>query len=135
MQSSQSGLMITSALEILLLSRNRLVGRIPTEIGHLSHLTMADLSLNRLSSTLPSQLSKIASLEELILHENYFEGSVEDLLFASDSLMVLSLEENDLLTGTMPASLCHLDALGFNCRADLCGCWCDCSMSPSNSTT
>jgi hypothetical protein len=110
-----------------------LEGAIPTEIGHLSRLTVMDLSLNRLTSTLPLQLRNIASLEQLVLHENDLEGNVEDLSFASDSLMVLSLEENDLMMGTMPASLCDVDALGFSCSGNLCGCWCDCSMN--NSTT
>ena len=49
---------------------NRLIGRIPRELGGLANLQTLELHRNRLTGPIPSELGNLANLGRLYLHEN-----------------------------------------------------------------
>ncbi|KAL3599523.1 hypothetical protein D5086_007441 [Populus alba] len=74
-------------LDTMLMQENRISGMIPSEIAHLSNLTVLNLTSNSLNGTIPAEINQMSSLEQLFLSHN-------------------------LLTGAIPAALCQLPRLG-----------------------
>ncbi|XP_050945733.1 receptor-like protein EIX1 isoform X2 [Cucumis melo] len=58
------------------LSHNNLVGTIPAEIGEMEVLESLDLSFNKLSGPIPRSLSKLSSLGVLVLSHNNLSGEI-----------------------------------------------------------
>jgi len=75
----------------LSLSRNRLAGRIPAEVGGLSRLTWLWLSDNQLKGHVPPALGKLENLEVLNLVRNGLSGGFPRELTGLINLRVLGL--------------------------------------------
>ena len=69
-------------LEDLDLSSNYLTGTLPTELGQLSKLSFLDVSFNALKSQIPPELGRLESLFTLILASNSFVGGIPSQLAA-----------------------------------------------------
>ncbi|KAL6850274.1 hypothetical protein ACP4OV_020901 [Aristida adscensionis] len=88
------------SLDILDISSNQLVGPIPERLNNLVYL---DLSGNNLSGTLPSDIWAPV-LQELILFKNSISGTLHCSLLQLPQLEFFDLSEN-LLHGTLPNCL------------------------------
>ena len=97
-------------LTILRLSRNQLRGEIPAELGNLPNLTFLYLSINQLSGELPTALGNLYALERLSLRENEFTGPIPSWLSRMTNLQVLSLRYNRF-SGPIPSWLGRLGNL------------------------
>lgn len=90
------------------------------------------MSSNHFSSSIPSSLSNLIKLTNLLLHDNSLTGSLDRCISPANqsNLQVVDLS-NNLLTGSIPASVFALDsiiviALVKNCltttlTTDMCG--------------
>jgi len=58
------------------LSRNNLIGKIPSNIGKLASLEFLDLSRNKLVGSIPTSLAQINRLTMLDLSHNYLSGEI-----------------------------------------------------------
>jgi len=83
----------------LLLPEVGLKCELPTSLADLKSLRKVDMSRNQLYGTLPLAIASMPSLETVLLFENRFAGVTP--CFASDSLEVLRLANNDL-EGSIP---------------------------------
>ena len=92
------------------LPSNHLEGRIPPELGSLTHLTRLDLSLNSLSGPIPAELGGLTGLTLLDLRRNRLSGPIPSELGGLTSLRVLALGIN-ALEGPIPAALGSLSGL------------------------
>ena len=88
----------------LALDQKGLSGRIPAELGMLSHLSLLQLTDNELKGAIPTELGNLSKLELLILTENELSGEIPSELRGLSSLSELSLTGNDL-TGAIPAEV------------------------------
>lgn len=99
----------STSLEHLLVSGNRLEGRIPPTITDLLNIVVLNMSGNRLSGTIPSGFSQLlmnGSIQRLDLSQNSLSGTIpKDLLGFSpmSTLVSLNLSHNSL-TGSIPFS-------------------------------
>ncbi len=85
--------------------RNRgLTGRIPPELGQLSHLWMLLLDGNRLGGTIPPELGNLTRLQILSLAGNRLTGTIPPELGNLLNLQQLWLADNRL-TGSLPLEL------------------------------
>ena len=97
---------------------NRLIGRIPRELGDLANLRRLELYRNRLTGPIPSELGNLANLLTLSLGENDLDGAIPPELGNLANLRLLYLHENDL-TGSIPPELGNLTELrGLNLAAN-----------------
>jgi Leucine Rich Repeat len=159
---------VTGALAV---NNNRFEGTIRDSFDNFGSLTFADYGMNMLSGLVPESIFAVPTLETLYLSDNDLSGSLpaafaaapvlRDLFLdtnmlagtvpsiASDQLRTLTrlrLEEN-LLTGTMPASICllrgdaadGLQVLQADCAGSRpkleCFCCTGCFPMPANATT
>ena len=83
---------------------NGLAGRIPRELGDLTHLQVLFLYRDRLTGPIPADLADLADLRHLNLGENDLTGPIPPELGGLVNLRNLSLHENDL-TGSIPPEL------------------------------
>ncbi|CAB9514816.1 Leucine Rich Repeat [Seminavis robusta] len=116
---------------------NQLTGPLPSELGQLQRLDRLILYSNQLTSTIPRELQGVPFLSELMLDDNFLEGNVDNMTFASPLLKTFHIQENIMLTGTIPMVLCILeDGLEFDCMpGHLCGCSsCDCDFFNTSTT-
>ena len=95
-------------LEILRLSANNLGGPIPPELGGLTQLSILFLDTNGLSGPIPAELGKLANLRTLKLGQNELSGSIPTELGDLANLRDLSLGGNGYLSGPIPAELGNL---------------------------
>uniref|UniRef100_A0A0C9S3T0 TSA: Wollemia nobilis Ref_Wollemi_Transcript_14684_3494 transcribed RNA sequence n=1 Tax=Wollemia nobilis TaxID=56998 RepID=A0A0C9S3T0_9CONI len=103
----------------LLLSENRLSGRIPDSLcSESSYLSFLDLSKNRLTGMISPDLGNCSWLEVLNLAENNLQGEVPKELASLTFLSILNLKGNRL-KGVVPSNIANwtelrvLD-LGYN---------------------
>ena len=94
------------------LSRNRLAGGIPHELGGLVNLRYLDLGGNDLSSSIPPELGNLANLRSLDLAGNELLGSIPPELGNLLNLESLYLDSNYELSGAIPSELGRLSNLG-----------------------
>ena len=94
-------------LQRLELYGNQLSGVIPPELGNLTDLQRLNLSINQLSGAIPSELSELAYLQDLSIHRNRLSGAIPPELGNLANLEQLSLSENQL-TGAIPSELGNL---------------------------
>lgn len=99
-----------SAVE-LFLNENKMIGRIPTEIGLLGGLEEVKLSRNFHNGTIPSEVGLMTSLIRILFNENSLMGTIPPLRDLSN-LELLSLRTNKL-TGTIPPAINNLTNLDF----------------------
>ncbi|CAB9510717.1 Leucine Rich Repeat [Seminavis robusta] len=126
---------------------NFLTGTIPTELGQ-TKVKDLEFQNNQISGQIPSEFGELSSLGFLNLANNLLSGTLpEELSFLQQSLYGIALEGNQLLSGSIPASLCTLNGtcsnggwdpcragLSFDCSATgmLCGCGCSCLDRPGH---
>jgi Leucine-rich repeat (LRR) protein len=104
---------ITSALEMLVLSSNRISGEIPNSIGEFSRLRYLDLSNNTLNGTIPKSITTLRSLDTLNLaHNPLLSGSIPSEIGNLTNLTSLFLSKMNL-SGSIPPSVQHLTSLSF----------------------
>ena len=97
-------------VDSLRLAGNELHGRIPPELGSLTHLEALSLGRNRLTGTIPSELGKLANLENLTLGWNSLWGTIPPELGNLANLGRLDLMANNL-SGALPQSFLQLEKL------------------------
>ncbi|XP_039026899.1 receptor-like protein 33 [Hibiscus syriacus] len=91
--------------EVVLMSTNKLTGKIPLSICNASHASIIDLSDNHLNGKIPQCLGEFSdSLIVLDLRTNNFHGVIPTKFAECGSLMTLSLNGNQL-EGSLPRSL------------------------------
>ncbi|XP_031122483.1 probable LRR receptor-like serine/threonine-protein kinase At3g47570 [Ipomoea triloba] len=106
-----SSLSNCSNLGVLLLRRNRFVGKLPNTIANLSsQLTLLDLRNNKLYGPIPIGIKNLASLTGLALGKNHFSGVIPSKIGELQQLQGLSLEQNQF-SGEIPHSLYNLTSL------------------------
>jgi hypothetical protein len=85
----------------LLLSRSKLVGTLPPELGSLEKLTEMRLHGNELTGTFPNEWSKLGGLWTLQLGSNKLTGNILPKLVILTRLEDLRIDNNQL-TGSFP---------------------------------
>ncbi|KAK1364349.1 hypothetical protein POM88_039910 [Heracleum sosnowskyi] len=102
---------LSSSLEVLDLSYNVLVGRIPQSFGHMTAITHLNLGGNRINSSIFDWISPLnGSLVDLDLHMNVLEGGIPESFSHMTALTHLDLHANQL-TGVLFESICNLSIL------------------------
>ncbi|KAF3964829.1 hypothetical protein CMV_010919 [Castanea mollissima] len=99
-----------SKLSVLNLSYNQFTGRIPFEIGRLTSLHIFDLADNRMSGLIPQELGGLTSLSEFDLSSNNLIGTIPASLGNLSNLTTLYLHANQL-SGSIPQELGMLSSL------------------------
>ncbi|KAG8484964.1 hypothetical protein CXB51_021496 [Gossypium anomalum] len=94
---------ILKELSVIIFSKNKLTGNIPSSICNFSSLNVLDLSKNSLSGTIPDCLGNLSFLKLMDLHVNNFYGEIPSSICNLSSLNVLDLSKNSL-SGTVPDS-------------------------------
>ena len=97
-------------LQGLHLQINELSGGIPPELGRLTHLQVLDLAFNQLSGGIPPELGALTHLQRLYLQVNELSGGIPPELGALVHLLVLELAINEL-SGPIPPELGGLSRL------------------------
>jgi len=107
-------------LSTALLTCNKISGSIPACVQSWSKATLLNFNYNAIQGTTPNELCRLNKLEELRLQGNQLQGTVP-MCFgqAMPALRVLDYSNFDaeynigsqLLSGTLPASLCDLEHL------------------------
>ncbi|XP_024017377.1 probable LRR receptor-like serine/threonine-protein kinase At3g47570 [Morus notabilis] len=62
-----------------MLSRNRLTGPLPSQVGNLKNLVSFGVSYNQLTGDIPSSLGECSGLRWLFMDHNMFDGTIESL--------------------------------------------------------
>ena len=96
----------------ILLSRKRLTGTIPPELGGLSRLTHLQLGDNSLTGAIPPELGNLSQLWLLSLVGNNLTGEIPAELGKLTRLARLTMHQNDL-TGEIPWQLGNLGQLNL----------------------
>ena len=97
-------------LQVLDLSRNRLIGSIPPDLGRLDDLYWLNLGGNQLSGKIPPELGQLVNLTGLFLYRNDLSGPIPKSLGALVDLKTLSLGGNRL-SGAIPTEIGQLTEL------------------------
>jgi hypothetical protein len=131
---------------VLSVSKNRLVGSIPPQLGGLVALKQRlDLSYNAFNGLIPSELNRLSNLERLLLNHNQLVGTVPDLS-GLRRLKQLSLEGNQLRGEISNGTCTLLSTTGADASADcspnsaggrafvVCSCCTTCCDSRANAT-
>ena len=96
-------------VESISLSKERLQGTLPTELGALAHLTSLDVNENAgLSGTLPTELAAAPKLTHLYAFGAHLSGTLPLALGGAHALQELELSHcriSGTLPGALPASL------------------------------
>ncbi|KAJ9709825.1 hypothetical protein PVL29_001343 [Vitis rotundifolia] len=127
-----NSLSFSSAAEVVDLSFNRLVGRlplwfnvtwvflgnnlfsgpIPLNIGELSSLEVLDVSGNLLNGSIPSSISKLKDLGVIDLSNNHLSGKIPMNWNDLHQLWTIDLSKNKL-SGRIPSSMCSIFSLSL----------------------
>lgn len=101
----------------LRLEDNALNGKLPPQIGKLTHLKYLSLRDNWLDGEIPSEIGKLTHLKYLSLWSNVLEGDIPAEIWTLTELKVLNIGDNSELGGIIPpevGSLTGLDTLIVN---------------------
>ncbi|GFZ14992.1 hypothetical protein Acr_24g0011820 [Actinidia rufa] len=96
-------LSVCSEFVIFNLFNNRLVGKIPSQLGEFSKLEIIHIGSNNLTGHIPPAFGNLSSLQDLLAGENHLVGRMPDGLYRLEDLTVVVRENR--LTGMIPASL------------------------------
>jgi len=115
-----------SALQVLRLDDNSLSGAIPSEIGVVGDsLQLLSVAINHeMSGLLPSELGLLRGLIQFFAYETNTYGTIPTEiggLPAAGSLTSFHVHDTPIY-GEVPADLCLVDQLTFDCSGYLCGC-------------
>ena len=91
----------------LVLDRNNLRGKIPSEFGDLAHIQVLSLRENHLDGKIPPELGNLKRLRKLYLSKNRLSGEIPSELGGMNNLRELSLGMNPL-SGEIPPELGNL---------------------------
>ena len=94
----------------LALGNRALSGRLPAELGRLSHLTLLHLPGNELSGPIPAELGNLKNLSIMQLPDNKLSGSLPPDLADLANLTFVDLSHNNL-SGDIPPELSSLSNL------------------------
>ncbi|KAL7164795.1 hypothetical protein ACSBR2_040654 [Camellia fascicularis] len=92
---------------------NNLRGKIPTELGSLSNLSLLNLAVNRITGTIPLSIGNLSNLRVLCLSYNNLEGSIPTQLGQLSKLDALQLTSNNL-SGVVPTSLYNFPSIYYS---------------------
>ena len=95
---------------LLNLSRNKLSGEIPAELGNLFQLERLNLTVNELSGEIPAELGSLSNLIRLYIGGTELSGEIPAELGRLSNLRVLNLSFTNL-SGEIPAELGNLSNL------------------------
>ncbi|KAK6290624.1 hypothetical protein POUND7_002165 [Theobroma cacao] len=95
---------------MLRLGFNKLIGKIPYQLGSLQKLERFQLHYNNLSGPIPASLGNLSSVRSLSFSVNSFEGTIPDALGQLKTLNFLGLGLNQL-TGIVPPSIFNLSSI------------------------
>ncbi|XP_059291107.1 probable LRR receptor-like serine/threonine-protein kinase At3g47570 [Lycium ferocissimum] len=95
---------LSTELQVVQLSYNRIRGNIPVEIGNFINLEEFQVRENLLTGTIPISFGKVNKLQILDLGQNRFSGNIPSPLGNLSVVSILLLHNNNL-TGEIPASL------------------------------
>ncbi|XP_017624596.1 receptor-like protein Cf-9 homolog [Gossypium arboreum] len=101
---------ILKELTVIIISKNKLTGNIPSSICNLSSPDVLDLSENRLSGTIPDCLGNFIRLETFDLQMNNFIGKIPNSFVNNSGMIHLLLNDNQL-EGLVPPSLANCTSL------------------------
>lgn len=99
-----------SALKILDLSNNQVVGYVPEEATLPPGIRRLSLHDNNLTGTIPDSIGNIASLRKLELSYNHIEGTIPDAIRKMPELKTLYVGGNNL-SGRFPGALTNVSSL------------------------
>ena len=94
------------------LANNRLVGKIPAQLGDLNSLEILDLEGNQLSGPIPAELGALKRLRHLNLGRNAIGGAIPLRALTLPLLSELILFENRI-SGQIPAQIGNLNRLTY----------------------
>ncbi|KAK8335002.1 hypothetical protein V6Z11_A09G025700 [Gossypium hirsutum] len=95
---------------MLNLSKNQIIGPVPSTLGNLTNLDLLDLSFNQITGAIPREIGNLKNLSELKLSKNKLNGSIPLSIFNLSRLSLFYLDSN-LLEGYIPSSLGKLTKL------------------------
>ncbi|GLT51198.1 hypothetical protein SLA2020_246260 [Shorea laevis] len=113
MQYSYKG-KILSYMSGIDFSCNKLIGKIPLEIGHLSKIQVLNLSHNILAGQIPSTFSNLVQIESLDLSYNNLSGKIPPQLVELYFLSTFSVAYNNL-SGEVPARIRQFATFNESC--------------------
>ncbi|KAK1571744.1 hypothetical protein Q3G72_022259 [Acer saccharum] len=99
-----------TALTVLVLSNNKLRGKIFSTKFNMTTLKTLQLNGNSFTGSIPDSLSKASLLEGLYLSENKISGRIPSWLGNMSSLEVIIMAHN-LLEGPIPLEFCQFQSL------------------------
>ncbi|KAH7848834.1 hypothetical protein Vadar_008743 [Vaccinium darrowii] len=94
---------LSKVLSKFYMGGNRIHGRIPASIGHLSGLTLLNLSYNSISYEIPQEIGHLEELSILGLAGNNLSGKIPISIGSLKNLIEIDLSGNEL-EGTIPTS-------------------------------
>ncbi|XP_028806355.1 probable LRR receptor-like serine/threonine-protein kinase At3g47570, partial [Neltuma alba] len=97
-------------LRILDLAGNRLIGKIPYQLGYLQKLEHFQLSLNNLTGEIPWSIWNLTSLTRLAVGCNNLEASIPEEIGRLKNLMFLGAPRTTF-SGALPSALFNLSSL------------------------
>jgi len=120
--------------------KNGLIGTIPSELGHLSSLSIIAFGGNSLVGTIPPSLAQLTNLRQLGLQDNNFSGNLPKELAKLPYIERISLYGNYNLTGDInflcpSVEVGPLSLLVANCAGKTPEVICDCCTSCCNQET
>ncbi|CAB9525202.1 Di-glucose binding within endoplasmic reticulum (Partial), partial [Seminavis robusta] len=99
----------------------------PAELMQLQNMQLMSISNNDIKGPLPSEIGVLSGMAVLEASNASLNGTVPTELENLSGLTVLNLANNPFLSGSIPAGLCGIQALNFDCSKVLCGCNCSCT--------
>lgn len=107
------------------LSSNGFIGALPISLFDVPTIRLIYLTDNQLSSSIPSNFGSPELLRDLYLDANELVGTVPSISTGQLSNLNEFLLQNNVLTGTMPSSICALREPAVGTLEDL---WADCEL-------
>ncbi|KAL5998695.1 hypothetical protein ACLOJK_009640 [Asimina triloba] len=92
-------------LNVLILSNNEIVGKVPSSLYFETEGTTVDLSSNLFEGLLPSSLSNVSLLD---VSNNSFSGPLPSRIFQMDPFLAFLSISSNYVNGTIPISFCSL---------------------------